>query len=109
MKWIAMLLFIYTSLLVAGPAICSVEKIMAQADACCHQTKKKDCTKDENSKQDAPCMPCCVVQTCQCEYISPVNIDFTMENGGSITAIPDMNDKIHSDYWSECWHPPETV
>lgn len=110
MKLVAAILLTYVSVLVTAPALCAMEEIATKAGLSCTGNESDDCSKEsDQSNEKSPCMPCCTVQSCQCYFITINEFNLNIQESVSISTIPYTNDKILSDYLSECWHPPELI
>ena len=114
MKFIAVILVTYISLLTISPALCGFYAAFKRVDLCCSTENNKQCSKEQtgNSKQsdsDVPCKPCCSIQNCHCNFINVPPFDFFVQTGATAKKTPFKNDKVFSNYLPDCWHPPEIV
>ena len=89
MRFIAIILITYISLLTASPAVCGLYETIKQVDLCCSSDSNKKCSNEpsgsktqkqkDNSESDAPYAPCCSVQNCQCYFVTAPQLDFGIQ------------------------------
>lgn len=79
-------------------------------ELCCDE---KQCSNDQegnkSSNDNSSCMPCCSIQNCQCNFINIPQFNFLIQMHLTAKKFPAKNDKVPSDYLSDCWHPPKIV
>lgn len=114
MKYIAIILVTYISLLTISPALCGFYAAFKRTGLCCLTNNDKQCSKEQadNSKQPGKSdsdTTCCSIQTCHCNFINVLPFDFSVQTGRTAKKAPFKNDKIFSNYLPDCWHPPEIV
>lgn len=113
MRFIAVILIAYVSLVMVSSTICQTYTLVNQADLRCGSANTKQCSKDKtNKKQSAnntSCTPCCSIQNCHCNFVEVPEFNFLINSSKVSKKAPIKNDKVISNYLSDCWHPPKIV
>lgn len=119
MRFIAIILVTYISLLTVSPAVCGLYETIKQVDLCCSSDSNKKCSNEpsgnktqkqkDKSESDAPYAPCCSVQNCQCYFVTAPQLDFGIQLVTITEKIRIKNETVISNYSSDCWQPPEKV
>lgn len=101
-------------MLTVSPVVCGGYVVLKQADLCCNTESDTKCSKDQttnkpsgSSEKNSSCMACCSVQNCHCNCIAIPEFNFCNEISIDSNRPPVKNDKVLSDYFSDCWQPPE--
>jgi hypothetical protein len=98
MRTISVILLTYVVLLLVAPTVCNS---MAQCS--------KEQTNNKNSDNTNTCASCCSIQNCNCNFTGVEQFDFQIYTSIITKKIQAQNNKILSNYLSECWHPPKIV
>lgn len=113
MRIVSAILFIYVSYLIVSPSVCGMFTIVNETKMCSSSCENTQCaelqTENESTDKDAPCTPCCLIQNCNCCFISPSSFEFKPIIFYTAKKIQSKNDNVVSNYSSDCWHPPEMV
>lgn len=97
MRTISVILLTYVMLLLVAPTVCNS---IAQCS--------KEQTNNKNPENNT-CSSCCSIQNCNCNFTGIEKFDFQIYMSIITNKIHTQNDKILSNYLSECWHPPKIV
>lgn len=116
MRSIALILVAYLSLLTTSPAVCNGYLVLRQDDLCCNITCETECSKDLStnkpsgpSEKESSCLSCCSLQNSHCSFVAVPEFNFNVEMSLNTKRPPVKNDKVLSDYLSDCWQPPELI
>ena len=111
MKFISIILIAYITLLTVLPAVCKTYVVLKQAELCCSDKNSNQCSKDQKDKSEnnMSCTACCSIQNCNCNFVGIPQFDFLIQNGTTTKKAKIQDDKILSNYLSDCWHPPKIV
>lgn len=96
MKSIALILLAYFGILLVSPLGCS----KTSSNVSMGQTK---------SQSDTPCQACCSIQSCHCNFLGAQSFDFPVQIVAVILKQRIQNDKVLSNYLSDCWRPPKVT
>lgn len=113
MKFIAMILVVYVSLLTLSPVVCGTYIAVKQTADCCNENKDRECSKEQTTNKQSDksdsnsCLSCCSVQNCHCSFVDAPQFNFQIQMSLNSKRVPIKNDKVLSDYLSDCWQPPE--
>lgn len=112
MKHLAFILATYISLLTFQPVITKMVVVLNQCTEhcgtnCCDKAKNEENTPKNNCDQNN-CNPCQACGNCGYYYYSESSFEMT-KNLVTESINPMVNEKAHSDFCSDCFHPPETV
>lgn len=102
MRFIAVILVCYISLVTVTPAVCGTCTVLKQVNLCCNDDK-------DQSDNTTTCTPCCSLQNCHCNFVAIPQFDFLVQIDINSKKTPIKNDKILSDFLSDCWRPPEII
>ncbi len=113
MRFIAFILIAYISLLTVSPMVCETYTIVKQTDLCCNSDNVEQCSKNKSdnkqSGSNTTCTPCCSIQNCHCNFVEVPYFNFLVQVSTISKKTPTKNDKVLSNYLSDCWHPPKVV
>ena len=111
MRIISILLISYISLLIISPSVGGMFVVAEETNMCCNSDDDNQCSREQSenrsSDKDSPCTPCCLIQNCNCCFLASSSFEFQPLIAAGLQKIQSKNDQIHSNYLSDCWHPPE--
>lgn len=116
MRLIAVILVAYISLLTVLPVICGTYIVLEQAELCCNSASDNQCSEEQSCNEqsdeennNSSCISCCSVQNCNCNLVDVSRFNFLVQISLNSKRAKVENDKVISNYLSDCWQPPELV
>ncbi len=73
--------------------------------SCGENTKQCDSSSDSH-EENAPCTPCCCVQSCSCVYLFTNEFKLAVLEFEFKEEIPTKNEFAQSNYLADIWNPP---
>ncbi len=108
MRYLALILTLYLSVITVTPALCSTYSVIKKVTLCCSEQKCSNKTGDCKRGNDT-CTPCCLMQNCCCNIVALPEFNFMLEGISTEKKILTISDNALSDYLSDCWNPPKLI
>lgn len=110
MRFIAVILIAYVLLLTVSPAVCKTYTALKQVNLCGSSNDKQSTKEQSGNKQsnnNTSCTDCCSIQNCHCNFVDVPQFNFLAQTSVISKKTSIKNDKVLSNYLSDCWHPPK--
>ena len=100
------------SLLTIAPALCELYATVSTINWCCSPNAEKCAAKPMDTKKQTngtskSCTPCRTIQNCSCYFTTTAIANFKPILVSDSRKLYITNEKVVSNYLSDCWHPPE--